>query len=66
MFLIAGKFIITPDTVYHLNETLPFALNTTPPKKKMKKELARPKQILIFFCFKSFSGVYWLETNSAI
>ena len=34
-FLIAGKFI-APDTVYHLNETLPFALNSQKKEKKIE------------------------------
>lgn len=55
-FLIGGKFVIAPDSVPLLNENLPFALKSF--SKKLEKELSRPKQILIFFCFKSFSCVY--------
>lgn len=40
-FLIAGKFI-APDTVYHLNETLPFALNSQ--KKEEKKQRKEKKK----------------------
>ena len=57
-FLIAGKFIIIPDTVYHLNETLPFALNSKKPQKqkerKKEKGASKTKANINFLLFQVF------------